>query len=131
MLRWLAAAPPGTDCPVNDTLDLIGRSPGRTLPTLTRSTTMESLQQTATRMLGPLLDAQPLTSGKVRFAWQIVAGPAMSRATRVDWTATGGLRISASDATWRREVERARPLLASRLRKLLGPEAVRQISITE
>jgi hypothetical protein len=92
---------------------------------------MESLQQTATRMLGPLLDAQPLTSGKVRFAWQIVAGPAMSRATRVDWTQAGGLRISASDATWRREVERARPLLASRLRKLLGPEAVRQISITE
>ena len=91
---------------------------------------MESLHHTAARVLGPLLDAQPLSNGKVRFAWQIVAGPAMSRATRVDWTEAGGLQIHATDPAWRREVERARPMLASRLRKLLGPDAVRRISIT-
>jgi hypothetical protein len=91
---------------------------------------MEPLQQTAARVIGPLLAAQPLTSGKVRFAWQLAAGPAMSRATRVDWSEADGLCITASDAAWCREVERARPLLASRLKQFLGAGAVGRISIT-
>jgi hypothetical protein len=90
---------------------------------------MESLQHTATRVLGTILDSQPLTAGKVAFAWQVAAGPALSRATDVHWSESGTLRITARSAEWRREVERAKPLIAERLRHLLGPQAVRKISI--
>ena len=76
---------------------------------------MESLQQTAARVLGPLLDSQPLSPGKVSFAW----------------TPDGILRIRARSAAWRTELERARPMVAERLKQLLGPDAVRRIIITE
>ena len=92
---------------------------------------MESLQQTAARVLGPLLDAQPLSPGKVAFAWSIAAGPALSRASTPTWTADGTLRIRARDAAWRTELERARPMVAERLTHLLGPTAIRRIIITE
>ena len=92
---------------------------------------MESLQQTAARVLGPLLDGQPLSPGKVSFAWTIAAGPALARATTAKWTPDGILRIRARSTAWRTELERARPMVADRLRQLLGPDAVRRIIITE
>ncbi len=92
---------------------------------------MESLQQTAVRVLGPLLDAQPLSPGKVAFAWTIAAGPALSRASTPTWTPDGTLRIRARDAVWRTELQRARPMVTERLSHLLGPSAVRRIIITE
>ena len=92
---------------------------------------MESLQQTAARVLGPLLDSQPLSPGKVSFAWAIAAGPALARATTPKWTPDGILRIRARSTAWRTELERARPMVAERLKQLLGPDAVRRIIITE
>jgi hypothetical protein len=92
---------------------------------------MESLQQTAARVIGPLLNSQPLSPGKVSFAWNIAAGPALARASTPTWTADGTLRIRARSAAWRTELERARPTVAGRLAQLLGPDAVRRIIITE
>ncbi len=92
---------------------------------------MESLQQTAARVLGPLLQGQPLSPGKVAFAWSVAAGAALARAGTVRWAPDGILRIHARDATWKRELERARPVVAERLTHLLGPDAVRRIIITE
>ena len=92
---------------------------------------MESLQQTAARVLGPLLNNQPLSPGKVSFAWTIAAGPVLARASSPTWTPDGILRIRARSAAWRTELERARPMVAGRLEQLLGPEAVRRIIITE
>lgn len=92
---------------------------------------MESLQQTAARVLGPLLNAQPLSPGKVAFAWSIAAGPALSRASIPTWTPDGTLRIRARGAAWKTELERARPMVTERLTHLLGPAAVRRIIITE
>jgi len=92
---------------------------------------MESLQQTAARVLGPLLDAQPLSPGKVAFAWTIAAGPALSRAGIPTWTPDGTLRVRARTEAWRTELQRARPIVAERLGQLLGPAAVRRIIITE
>ena len=91
---------------------------------------MESLQLTAARVLGPLLDAQPLSPGKVAFAWSIAAAPALSRASTPTWTTDGTLRIRARDAVCRTELERARPMVAERLTHLLCPTAIRRIIIT-
>ena len=92
---------------------------------------MESLQQTAARVLGPLLDAQPLTPGKVSFAWNLAAGPALARASTSAWTADGTLRIRARSAAWCTEIERAKPMIAARLTQLLGAGAIRRIIISE
>lgn len=92
---------------------------------------MESLQQTAARVLGPLLDAQPLSPGKVSFAWNIAAGPALARASTPTWTPDGTLRIRARSTAWRTEIERARPMIATRLQQLLGADAIRRIIISE
>lgn len=92
---------------------------------------MESLQQTAARVLGPLLSGQPLSPGKVAFAWALAAGPALGRAGIPTWTPDGILRIRARDAAWKKEIERARPMMVERLTQLLGPAVIRRIIVTE
>jgi hypothetical protein len=41
----------------------------------------------------------------------------------------GELRVEAADATWRREVERAMPVVRNRLAFLLGNEAVSRVVV--
>jgi hypothetical protein len=90
---------------------------------------MEPLLGTATRAFQHLLRDQPTTAAKVNFGWQVAAGPALARAARVAWTGDGLLRVQPRSAAWRREIERARPLVASRLDHLLGDGVVRAIVI--
>lgn len=91
---------------------------------------MESLQQTAARVLGPLLHAQPLTPGKVTFAWSVAAGPLLARHGTPHWHTDGTLYVHARELVWFKELERARPVVAARLTQLLGPDVVRRIVIT-
>jgi hypothetical protein len=90
---------------------------------------MEPLRTTAAQVLRTLLEAQPNTSAKIGFAWKIAAGPAMSRASRLDWAENGTLTVHAASENWRREVQRARPTLAARLDHLLGAGVVRRIVV--
>jgi predicted nucleic acid-binding Zn ribbon protein len=90
---------------------------------------MEPLQQTAVRVIGPLLREQPLTPGKVAFAWSIAAGPVLGRHGRTIWTGDGTLRIAPTDAAWASELSRARAVVTERLRHLLGRDTVRRIEV--
>lgn len=90
---------------------------------------MESLQTTATRSLRALLDGQPTSPAKVAFAWRMAAGAALGRASEAVWTEDGVLRVRATTPAWTRELERARPLVAARLKELLGQGVVRRIVI--
>jgi hypothetical protein len=92
---------------------------------------MERLDATSTRALRSLLEGQPLTEGKVTFAWRIAAGPALARAATVSWSAAGTMIIRAESSAWRLEIVRAKGLIAERLDWLLGPDAVRRIQIVE
>ena len=92
---------------------------------------MESLGSTAMRGLRSLLDTQPNTAAKIVFAWKIAAGPALARATRLDWNDTGTLTMHAATDDWRRELQRARPVLAARLDQLLGAGVVRKIVVAK
>ena len=92
---------------------------------------MLPLHSASARALQSLLNDQPVTAAKVVFAWQIAAGPAMARATSPIWSGDGVLRVRARDAAWRREVTRARPLIAQRIGQLLGPDVVKRIVIEE
>jgi len=88
------------------------------------------LRDAATNVLTDLLARQPTTDAKLSFAWQVAAGPAMARASRTSW-ADGTLRVTPRDAAWQRELQRARPMLAERLARLLGPDVIRSIVILE
>ena len=90
---------------------------------------MEPLNRTATQALRTLLGAQPNTAAKIDFAWRIAAGPALARAATLAWAANGTLTVSASSATWRRELVRARPIIAARMSQILGPDVVRRIVV--
>jgi hypothetical protein len=90
---------------------------------------MRPVQTTAMRTYQHLLAAQPLTAGKVSFAWTLAAGPALGRAGAPRWSEDGTLVVRARDAAWLREIRRARPVIVERLAQLLGPDAVQRIVI--
>ncbi len=92
---------------------------------------MEPLRHTATAVFRTLLEGQPTTPAKVACAWQVAAGPAMARASRTIWTGDGFVRVSTASAAWRREIERAKPVLLDRVRGLLGPSTVRAIVVID
>src|SRR3954469_3461558 len=92
---------------------------------------MQSVRDTATAVLRTLLHDQPTTAAKVAFAWQIAAGAAVSRASECSWRDDGTLVIRARDAAWRREIQRARPMIAERLGHLLGKDVVRSLVIRD
>ncbi len=81
------------------------------------------------RVLAQILTKAPLSPEKVCFAWRHAAGPAVDRATSVQF-ADGVLRVQVRDAAWKREVERAAPVLKDRLRQVLGDGVLRRIEVT-
>lgn len=89
---------------------------------------MERLDRTATRAVRQLLEAQPLTEAKVRFAWTLAAGPALARATTLTFT-DGVLTVRTRSTAWHQELTRAEGLLRARLDELLGAGAVRRLTV--
>jgi predicted nucleic acid-binding Zn ribbon protein len=89
---------------------------------------MQPLRDTATDSLRALLTSQPTTDAKVMFAWRMAAGPALSRAARAAWR-DGALRLTPADPAWRRELQRAKPVLLDRLRHWLGADVIQAIVI--
>src|SRR5512134_337096 len=90
---------------------------------------VEPLNRSATRAIQTLLGGQPNTAAKVAFAWTIAAGTALGRASTPTWSTDGTLVVRAASEHWRRELDRARPLIVERLRDLLGPDVVRKVVV--
>jgi hypothetical protein len=63
------------------------------------------------------------------FAWRVAVGPAVDRATRVSLRDDGVLEVVASDANWKREVQRSAALVSARLVRLLGEGVVKKIVV--
>jgi predicted nucleic acid-binding Zn ribbon protein len=90
---------------------------------------MQSLQGAAGRALEHLLAQQPTTPAKVTCAWRIAAGPALGRAALAQWRDDGTLSVRARSAAWLSELRRARPIIAERMTRLLGPDVVKRLVI--
>ena len=91
---------------------------------------MQRISHVVPSALVELLRGTPLSDGKARFAWQVVVGPALDRATAVKLEA-GVLVVETTNAQWAREVRRSASVILGRLEKLLGPAVVTSISIRE
>ena len=86
--------------------------------------------QGATVALAMLLRDQPLSPGKVAFAWSAAGGGAVARVTTLALDSEGGLAVIAADEQWARELHRARPLITERLNRLLGDGVVKRIEVS-
>jgi Dna[CI] antecedent, DciA len=85
-----------------------------------RSGKFVSTRACASDTVPALLARQPMSAGKIAFAWQLAVGPALARATSVTYR-DGVLSVRSGDARWIREVERSRGIILERLQSLLGP----------
>ena len=91
---------------------------------------MHSIANTVPGALVELLRRQPLSPGKVQFAWGLAVGPAVQRATSVRLE-SGKLLVDAVDAQWSREIRRSTGVILPRLRSMLGPDAVSAIEVRQ
>lgn len=92
--------------------------------------TMTSVGSGLHEVVAKLVRTQPLTPAKVEFAWRRAAGPALSRVTRATLRDNGTLEVAADTRQWKREIDRAAPLLMTRLEPVLGSGVVRRITVT-
>jgi predicted nucleic acid-binding Zn ribbon protein len=79
-------------------------------------------------VLAEILRRQPASKEKTAFAWQLVVGPALARATTVDLK-DGVLAVRSTDERWIQEIRRAAPLVLGRLQDLLGADSVRSLHL--
>ena len=91
---------------------------------------VQALNTVETRVLRTILDRQPLSEAKVRFAWRLSAGPTLGSATSLAWSEDGRLRVTVRSDEWRRELLRARAIILERLQDLLGKDAITAIHVT-
>jgi predicted nucleic acid-binding Zn ribbon protein len=70
-----------------------------------------------------------MSPGKLRLAWRVAVGAAMSRATTVNMLDNGTVEVTAEDLAWRREVKRSQTMILSRLQDLVGAKFVTKLKI--
>jgi predicted nucleic acid-binding Zn ribbon protein len=90
---------------------------------------MQPVREAIPPALASILRRQPLSPGKVAFAWRVAVGPTMARATRLRFTETGVLVVEAADEHWARETTRAMPQIRARLDTLLGSDVVGRVEV--
>ncbi len=91
---------------------------------------MESIQRHLLGAVGRLIEAQPLSRGKVDLAWRVAVGGPLARVTVVQLDATGVLHVRAQGPIWRRELQRSSAMVLQRLQTLLGKDAIVRLDLT-
>lgn len=82
----------------------------------------------ATSVLAEMLARQPMSPGKLQFAWRAAVGAALARASTLDWR-EGRVVVRMSSPEWTRELERLKPIVLERMRTILGRETVSRIDV--
>jgi hypothetical protein len=90
---------------------------------------MDSASHLLPAALEHLLHTQPLSAGKVDFAWRVAVGQAIQRATTVALRLDGVLEVKAADAHWEDEVRRLSGVIVARLQRLLGDDVVHAVRV--
>ena len=89
---------------------------------------MLPIQQFSSGVLAELIRRQPASKERTAFAWQIAVGPALARTATVEIVGDV-LQVTARDANWGREVDRAAATILQRMQHMLGPEAVTAVKV--
>jgi predicted nucleic acid-binding Zn ribbon protein len=88
---------------------------------------MIPLQNFSSGVLAEIVRRQPASKYRTAFAWQLAVGPALARATTVELTDGGVLRVGALDQRWAAEIERERDTVLLKMQHLLGADQVKRI----
>src|SRR5262249_131067 len=88
---------------------------------------VQSLNQVLPAVVADIIRRQPASPERTAFAWSAAAGPALARVTTVEH---GGrtVVVTARDARWAKEVDRARDTILARVRHLVG-DAIDRIDV--
>ena len=89
---------------------------------------LRSIQQFSHAVLEDIVRRQPSSPARTTFAWQLVVGPALAKATSVELV-DGVLTVRSSDERWTLEINRARGMVLARLQHLLGADTVTSLRI--
>ena len=89
---------------------------------------MLPVQNIATGVIAEIIRRQPLSPGKVSFAWSTAVGAALARATTVELR-DGMLHVTANGPYWSRELDRARGTILPRIQLLLGNDVVKGLTV--
>lgn len=90
---------------------------------------MHSLQTVVPRALTELFRQGPMSQGKLEAAWRVSVGDALNRVTSVRLQPDGSVEVHPADQRWSREVKRSSGIILTRLKGLLGDEAVTHLAI--
>ncbi len=90
---------------------------------------MDALQTVLPRALAELLRRGPMSQGKLELAWRMSVGDALSRVTTVRLQTDGVVEVQPADARWHPELKRSSGVILSRLKALVGAEAVTRLSV--
>ena len=89
---------------------------------------MQRSADVATSVLAEMLSRQPMTPGKLQFAWRAAVGPSLARASTLDFR-DGRVIVRMSSPEWTREIQRLKPIVLERLRTILGRDTVSRIDV--
>jgi predicted nucleic acid-binding Zn ribbon protein len=84
------------------------------------------LQSFSSGVLAEIVRRQPPSKERTNFAWQLVVGQALARATTVELK-DGVLTVRAVDQRWIQEIDRARDRVIGKMRHILGEDQVTSI----
>lgn len=87
---------------------------------------MRPIQYLVPSLVADVIRRQPSSPARTSFAWQMVVGPAVARATVVELV-EGTLVVKADDPRWVAEIARAQDSVLKRLQQLLGSDQIRRI----
>lgn len=88
---------------------------------------MLPIQTFSASVLEEIVRRQPSSPARTTFAWQLAVGSTLARLTSVQMEGTT-LRVSAADARWLEEIERARATILPKLQQLLGNDTITKIT---
>jgi hypothetical protein len=90
---------------------------------------MDSLHTIVPRALTELLRQGPMCQGKLDVAWRAAVGDALNRVTSARLQPNGVVEVVPSDPRWNTPLRRSSGLILTRLKGLLGDQAVARISV--
>lgn len=81
------------------------------------------------RVLAELFRQGPMSQGKLEVAWRVSVGDALNRVTSVRLQPDGSVEVRPADQRWYREVKRSSGIILTRLKGLLGDDAITHLSV--
>lgn len=88
---------------------------------------MLPIQSFSAGVVAEIVRRQPSSPARSTFAWQLAVGSTLARVTSVELQGTT-LRVSATDARWLMEIERARATILPKLQQVLGKDNITTIT---